>query len=130
MKFEEKNYSLNIDEDYGDLDVIKEIESIIPSIRDSIISYYKMYQNNDLNKINSKDLFAKTMYIHQVHKLREKDKLNNNDISILNDSIKYLRKIQVEFICDAASINRFNVMFKSKYDEQNNQNIITNKENH
>eukprot|EP01084_Bolivina_argentea_P218477 370749_1 len=119
--FEVTNYSLNFDKDWTGFNVLNEIKKMIPSIKHSVGEYYKMYQENDIKHINDKDLFAKTMYIHQVHKLREKGKLDKNDINELNDAINYLRKIQIEFICDAASINRFNVMFKSKYDHDKQQ---------
>eukprot|EP01083_Nonionella_stella_P062644 162865_1 len=118
MKFEQTNYSLDFDKDWATFDVLNEIHRIIPSIKDKIIEYYRMYQANDVHRIDHKDLFAKTMYIHQVHKLRERNKLSQNDIDVLNQSIKYLRRIQEEYIKDAASINRFNVMFKTK-DEEN-----------
>jgi len=116
-EFEQQNYSLNLDDDYKDFNVISQIQSILPSIRDEICAYYHYYKIDDVNKINDKDLFAKTMYIHQVHKLREKKRLNEQDIQILNECIDTLRKIQVEFIKDEQSIHRFDIMFTSKSDE-------------
>ena len=110
-KFEQMKYSLNM-EDYADFDVIAEIEKILPSILAKIKAYYHMFVEEETENINDQDLFAKTMYIHQAHRLSDSGKLPKKYVEIVDESIKYLRKIQVEFICDEASINRFNQLFK------------------
>lgn len=112
-KFEQMDYSLNM-KDYADLDVIAEIERILPSILDKIKAYYQMFVDDDTEHIDDQDLFAKTMYIHQAHKLSDKGKLPTKYVQIVDESIEYLRKIQVEFIKDKASINRFNQLFKRR----------------
>eukprot|EP01084_Bolivina_argentea_P218478 370750_1 len=125
-KFEQTKYSLDFDKDWTDFNVLHEIKKIIPPIKQAVMSYYKMYESGATDDINDKDLFAKTMYIHQVHKLRERNKLAPDDINQLNEAINYLRKIQVEFICDETSINRFNIMFKhEKKTIIKSDNVIT-----
>ena len=131
MQFEKTNYSLDIDKDYADFVVIEEIESHAVKIRDKIRSYYEFYSESKYDCIDDKDLFSCTMLTHQVcasyilliflqnnvsffqlFKLKLQNKLNENDIKILNDSVSKLRKIQVEFIKDETSIKRFDIMFK------------------
>lgn len=110
-KFEQMEYSLDMD-DYKELDVIEEIEKILPSILNKIKAYYQMFVDGDTDNINDRDLFAKTMYIHQAHKLSEKGKLPTKYVEIVDESIEYLRKIQVEFVQDEASLKRFDQLFK------------------
>ena len=130
MQFEKTNYSLDIDKDYADFVVIEEIESHAVKIRDKIRSYYEFYSESKYDCIDDKDLFSCTMLTHQVciiyfadvfskqcfifqlFKLKLQNKLNQNDIKILNESVSILRKIQVEFIKDETSIKRFDIMFK------------------
>merc|ERR1712048_884362 len=42
------------------------------------------------------------------------DKLTEQDVQILKDSIAALRRIQVEFVDDANSLRRFDIMFREK----------------
>ena len=107
--FERNNYSFDID-----IDVIKEIQSLLPIILKKIKYYLTLYETNKFDEIDDKDLFAKTMYIHQCWKLysKQKDKFNSNDIDIINQCKQCLYKIQCQFIKDEQSIKRFKIMFE------------------
>ena len=72
----------------------------------------------DPDDVDEDELFEVTLYTHQVHKLRQKDKLTESDIKILKDSIQALRQIQVEFVENEASLRRFDIMFKDPEPEK------------
>merc|ERR1712154_77199 len=110
-EFKNQNYSLDM-ESYSNFNVINFIKRKLPHMLKRINVNYNAYKTNDSDKVD--ELFELTLYTHQCHKLKEKDKLNENDIKVLNECIKILRQIQVEFVLNQQSINRFDLMFKSK----------------
>merc|ERR1712087_580682 len=67
-------------------------------------------------------------YTHQVHKLRQKEKLNDKDIEILKESISILRQIQVEFVGNEQSLKRFDIMFRESKRNANLNNAETEKQ--
>eukprot|EP00483_Globobulimina_turgida_P000967 UN00969 len=109
-EFYENDFSLNM-ESYDGFDVINYIKERLPGMLERITVNYKAYNSNKMDGIDENELFELTLYTHQCHKLQQKEKLNTNDIAILNESIQILRKIQVEFVQDEMSIKRFDIMF-------------------
>ena len=114
MAFQNTGYSLDFEKDYLGFDAISEIERLLPSLLEKFKGYHGKYKLNQMDDSSSQDLFALTMHIHQCFKLMEKDKLSAQVEVIVNESIQYLRKIQVYFIKDDNSISRFDQMFKTK----------------
>jgi len=111
-EFKNQNYSLNMD-DYSHFDVILFIQHRLPKMLERIEFNYNAYSTNNQQNVNEEELFELTLYTHQVHKLKQKDKLSTEDIQILNQSINILRNIQVEFVQNQSSIKRFDIMFKN-----------------
>merc|ERR1711971_435592 len=99
---------------YGDFDVIKFIKDRLPKMLAAIRKNYAAYQAASIDEVDENELFELTLYTHQVHKLRQKDKLNANDTEILKESIAILRNIQVEFVDNEQSLKRFDIMFRSR----------------
>ena len=100
-------------ERYQEFDVIDFIQHRLPKMLNRIKFNYNAYKTNPEN-VDEDELFELTLYTHQVHKLQQKDKLNQNDIDFLTESIQILRKIQVEFVQSESSIKRFDIMFRNK----------------
>lgn len=111
-EFKNQNYTLDMAK-YDHFDVINFIQHRLPKMLERIRFNYNAYKTNPAN-VDEDELFELTLYTHQVHKLRQKHKLNENDIDILTQSIQMLRKIQVEFVQNESSIKRFDIMFKNK----------------
>merc|ERR1711990_1181595 len=102
------NYDLDASK-YRDLNSIQFIKDRLPKMLEAI---NRNYAASKTDEADEDELFEVTMYTHQVHKLRQKDKLTEGDIKILKDSIHGLRQIQVDFVGDEASLRRFDIMFK------------------
>ena len=111
-EFKNQNYSLDMSK-YDHFDVINFIQHRLPKMLERIKFNYNAYKTNPEN-VEEDELFELTLYTHQVHKLRQKHKLNETDIDILTQSIQILRKIQVEFVQNESSIKRFDIMFRNK----------------
>eukprot|EP01083_Nonionella_stella_P024530 67657_1 len=115
-EFYNQHYTLDMCA-YIHFDVINFIQQRLPQMLSRVKYNYNAYQSNP-DGVNCTELFELTLYCHQVYKLKQKDKLNANDIKILSESIKILRDIQVEFVQNESSIKRFDIMFR-------NSNVIT-----
>jgi len=111
-EFERQEYSLD-GAVYKDFNPIQFIKDRLPKMLDAINRNYEAYKT-DPDAVDEDELFEVTLYTHQVHKLRQKDKLSEQDVQILKDSIAALRRIQVEFVDDANSLRRFDIMFREK----------------
>jgi len=111
-EFKNQNYSLDMNK-YQHFDVIDFIQHRLPKMLERVKFNYNAYKTNPAN-VDEDELFELTLYTHQVHKLRQKHKLNENDINILTQSIEILRNIQVEFVQNENSIKRFDIMFRNK----------------
>ena len=109
-EFYNKEFSLDMT-DYTDFDVINYIKQQLPLMLERVEINYNAFDTDTMDDIDENELFILTMYIHQVHKLQEKDKLNEKDTEILNECIQTLRKIQVEFVQNEKSVKRFDAMF-------------------
>jgi len=111
-EFQRLDYSLDKSK-YKDFNSIQFIKDRLPKMLKAIKRNYDAY-TSDPDEVDEDELFEVTLYTHQVHKLRQKDKLSQKDIEILKESIAYLRKIQVEFVENEASLRRFDIMFREK----------------
>jgi len=121
-EFERQNYSLDMTR-YGEFNVLNFIKERLPKMLAAIRKNYAAYQGDD-DEVDENELFELTLYTHQVHKLRQKEKLNDKDIEILKESISILRQIQVEFVGNEQSLKRFDIMFR---ESKRNQNKATSK---
>merc|ERR1719295_351322 len=127
-EFERMNYSLDQTK-YTNFNSIQFIKDRLPKMLSAIKRNYEAY-STDPDEVDEDELFEVTLYTHQVHKLRQKDKLTEGDIKILKDSIQSLRQIQVEFVDNAASLRRFDIMFKDKEPEKDTFKVENGKYNH
>jgi len=112
-EFQAQNYTLDMTA-YAGFGVLNFIQQRLPRMLQRIQFNYNAYKTAP-DSVNEDELFELTLYTHQVHKLRQKHKLNESDIRILAESIQVLRDIQVEFVQNESSIKRFDIMFKDTH---------------
>ena len=108
--FHEKGYSLDM-ADYEGFSVLGHIQRRLPAMLARIRANYAAFDEESEEEVDENELFELTMYTHQAHKLRQKDKLEAKDIEVLRESVAVLRQIQVEFVHNEMSLMRFDVMF-------------------
>ena len=113
IEFKNQSYSLDMTK-YEHFDVLLFIKERLPSMLKRIEYNYNAYKQGNEDKVDEIELFELTMYMHQVRKLRNKDKLNEKDDQIVNECIGILRAIQVEFVQNESSIKRFDIMFNTE----------------